>query len=144
MQNFRKAAQSQCHEGTHSRPLGSLACTSSRQLDNPACTMLYSSVGTRTYSLRHLEFLQLQCFLELPLLGRLRPRCLHHSASGQQVVMQITSHLVAVGNAGQCRTDAIHGYHGLFCMQCTWDLHICADHDILLEELYIMTRCAMP
>ena len=30
-----------------------------------------------THSFRHLEFLQLQCFLELPLLGLFLPRCLH-------------------------------------------------------------------
>ncbi len=35
-----------------------------------------------THSFRHLEFLQLQCFLELPLLGLFLPRCLHkHYAS---------------------------------------------------------------
>ena len=35
-----------------------------------------------THNFRHLEFLQLQCFLELPLLGLFLPRCLHkHCAS---------------------------------------------------------------
>ena len=108
---------------------------------------LFSNGGDRTYSLRHREFLQLQCFLELPLLGRLRPRCLHHSGSGEQAVMQLAYPFVAVRNAGRCRTNARTcadvGYHTFFCMQCTWKLHLCADPDILLEELYTVTGCSV-
>lgn len=64
---------------------------------------------------------------------------------GQQVVMQLAHPFDALRNAAQCRTEARAcanvGYHTFFCMQCTWNLHVCADPDVFIEELHTMTGC---
>ena len=55
------------------------------------------------YSFRHLEFLQLQCFLELPLLGLFRPRCLHAHRVVQMCCEQTLTHnSPSTCNQGQC------------------------------------------
>ena len=55
-----------------------------------------------SYSFKHREFLQLQCFLELPLVGLFLPRCLHMATVHSQDPMVSTVHGVLCRHDGAC------------------------------------------